>query len=74
MMPDTTGWALGAAGNVVRQAALTEPWRRPKMGMEVLTWLRGVDFFDAKNGWIVGGFGLILHTTDGGKTWLPCVG
>jgi photosystem II stability/assembly factor-like uncharacterized protein len=74
MMKDQTGWALGAAGNVVRQAALNEPWRRPKMGMELLSWLRGVDFFDAEHGWMVGGYGLILRTTDGGKSWIPCVG
>ena len=29
---------------------------------------------DKNDGWIVGGFGLILHTTDGGKTWLPSLG
>lgn len=74
MMQDMTGWALGAAGNVVRQASLNEPWRRPAMGMELLSWLRGVDFFDANNGWMVGGYGLILRTTDGGKSWIPCVG
>ncbi len=28
-----------------------------------------VKFVDAKNGWIVGEFGKILHTTDGGATW-----
>jgi photosystem II stability/assembly factor-like uncharacterized protein len=50
MMRDITGWALGAAGHVVRQADLSEPWRRPKLGMELLSWLRGVDFFDAKTG------------------------
>jgi photosystem II stability/assembly factor-like uncharacterized protein len=44
------------------------------MGMELLSWLRGVDFFDANNGWMVGGYGLILRTTDGGKSWIPCVG
>jgi len=26
---------------------------------------------DKNDGWIVGGFGLILHTKDGGKTWIP---
>ncbi|HKS71128.1 MAG TPA: hypothetical protein VJQ45_11940, partial [Ktedonobacterales bacterium] len=26
-------------------------------------------FADAYNGWLVGGFGTILHTRDGGKTW-----
>ena len=30
-------------------------------------------FFDDKHGWIVG-FGVILHTEDGGKTWRFCTG
>ena len=41
---------------------------------EVLTWLRGLAFSDVQNGWLVGGFGLIYCTTDGGKTWLPSQG
>lgn len=31
--------------------------------------LTGVSFADAKNGWAVGHWGVILHTTDGGETW-----
>lgn len=72
--PDTTAWAVGAAGQVARQTSPGEPWKRASLGMEVLTWLRGVDFIDKQNGWIVGGYGLILHTTDGGQSWLPSVG
>jgi len=30
-----------------------------------------VFFSDARNGWIVGEFGTILHTEDGGGTWQP---
>jgi len=29
----------------------------------------GVSFVDARTGFIVGGYGTILHTTDGGATW-----
>jgi photosystem II stability/assembly factor-like uncharacterized protein len=39
--------------------------------MRLFTWLRGIDFFDQNTGWIVGGFGTILRTKDGGKTWTP---
>ena len=42
--------------------------------MEVVTWLRGMSWFDQQNGWIVGGFGTILHTKDGGQTWIPSLG
>jgi photosystem II stability/assembly factor-like uncharacterized protein len=31
--------------------------------------LNAVAFADEQQGWIVGEFGLILHTTDGGQTW-----
>jgi len=29
----------------------------------------GIQFLDPKNGWMVGEFGNIRHTSDGGKTW-----
>jgi len=74
MFPDTTAWAVGAAGLVVHQPSTGEPWLRVPLGMEVNTWLRGVYFRDKNDGWIVGGFGLIMHTTDGGKSWLPALG
>ncbi len=32
--------------------------------------MRGIHFFDANNGWAVGDFGKIIHTTDGGATWV----
>ena len=32
---------------------------------------RDVYFLDAKNGWIIGDKGTIIHTTDGGKNWEP---
>jgi photosystem II stability/assembly factor-like uncharacterized protein len=73
-MKDTSGWALGAAGQVVRQAQPNTAWQRASLGMELLSWLRGIDFHDDSHGWMVGGYGLILRSTDGGKTWLPCVG
>ncbi len=36
--------------------------------------LTQVRFADAIHGWIVGYYGLILHTDDGGKTWRFCFG
>ena len=35
--------------------------------------LRGVHFVSARQGWIVGATGTILHTTDAGGTWTPQV-
>ena len=33
--------------------------------------LLGVDFTDTENGWAVGTYHTILHTTNGGDTWFP---
>jgi photosystem II stability/assembly factor-like uncharacterized protein len=74
LFADGTGWAIGAAGEVVRLATADGEWQRAKLGMEVVTWLRGMSWIDQQNGWIVGGFGLILHTKDGGQTWIPSLG
>jgi photosystem II stability/assembly factor-like uncharacterized protein len=73
-LPDGNGWAVGAAGEVMRRLPGETAWKRAKLGQEVLTWLRGLSFSDDQNGWMVGGFGLIYRTTDGGKTWLPSQG
>ena len=67
-------WAVGAAGEVLNRSGGTGAWKRAQMGQDVLTWLRGISFSDPQNGWIVGGYGLIYRTTDGGKTWLPSQG
>jgi len=73
-LPNGDGWAVGAAGEVVRRPPGETAWKRAKLGQDVLTWLRGLSFSDAQNGWMVGGFGLIYRTTDGGKSWLPSQG
>ena len=73
LFADGNGWAIGAAGEVVRTSGQGQ-WQRAKLGMEVVTWLRGMSWVNAQNGWIVGGFGLILHTKDGGQTWIPSLG
>ncbi len=74
ILPDGTGWGVGAAGEVIRKGPADPAWTRAKIGQDVLTWLRSISFSDPKNGWMVGGFGLIFRTTDGGKTWLPSQG
>ncbi len=71
---DGSGWAVGAAGQVVKTEAGSDVWTRANIGQEVATWLRGVSFSDQQYGWLVGGYGLIYHTEDGGKSWLPVQG
>ena len=73
-LPNGDAWAVGAAGEVVRRPPGEAKWKRAKLGQDILTWLRGLSFSDEKNGWLVGGFGLIYRTTDGGKNWLPSQG
>jgi photosystem II stability/assembly factor-like uncharacterized protein len=74
VFPDGKGWAIGAAGEVVQLTDAGGEWQRAKLGMEVLTWLRGMNWLDENNGWIVGGHGGILHTKDGGQNWIPSLG
>ena len=73
-LQDGTGWAVGSAGEVVTREPDGASWKRAKLGQDVLTWLRGISFSDPQHGWMVGGFGLIYRTTDGGQTWLPSQG
>jgi photosystem II stability/assembly factor-like uncharacterized protein len=68
------GWAAGASGQVLQRAAADQPWKPAGLGMEVSTWIRGMAWWDENIGWLVGGYGLILHTTDGGRTWSPALG
>jgi photosystem II stability/assembly factor-like uncharacterized protein len=74
LFPNGSGWAIGAAGQVVRRKAGERTWHIADLGQPVFTWLRGISFFGEQHGWLVGGYGLILRTTDGGKTWFPCFG
>ncbi len=71
---DGNAWAVGAAGEVVHRAPGAAEWTRADLGMQIYTWLRAIDFADAQNGWLVGGYGTILRTGDGGKTWRQCLG
>ena len=42
-------------------------WEDRSLGKDIT--LNAVTFVDEKEGWIVGEFGTILHTSDGGETW-----
>ena len=72
--PDGSGWAVGAAGQVVKTDGKSGVWTRANIGQDVSTWLRALSFSDPQYGWLVGGYGLIYHTEDGGKSWLPVQG
>jgi photosystem II stability/assembly factor-like uncharacterized protein len=69
---DGNGWISGGAGRVLQLQG--DAWKPASLGLPVVPWLRSVDFLDENSGWIVGGYGTIIHTTDGGKTWRMSVG
>ena len=72
--PDGSGWVTGGAGEVLKREGTGATWKRAKIGQDISTWLRAIDFSDPQHGWMVGGYGLIFRTTDGGKSWLPSQG
>lgn len=53
---DEADWQLGSAKDKTENAPIANP-------------LLDVWFSDANNGWIVGAFGTLLKTTDGGASW-----
>lgn len=61
--------AASAADTKRAEALVTEAERFAAQGTE--NPFLDVAFEDAENGWIVGAFGLIFRTTDGGATWQP---
>ena len=63
--------AVGAQLNVPSQATLAiyeSDWQKQTTYPTGQT-LYDVQMISADEGWAVGGFGLIIHTIDGGKTW-----
>jgi photosystem II stability/assembly factor-like uncharacterized protein len=64
----------------MQQAAVSSPWLAKELEKTMAqsatadVWpsaLLDLMFLDAERGFAVGSFGLLLATTDGGKTWLP---
>jgi photosystem II stability/assembly factor-like uncharacterized protein len=75
------GWACGDESTWLWTNNGGETWNAERMevsqvGLSTETTLAvpdiiyyGVQFLDQQNGWIIGEFGNIRHTSDGGKTW-----
>ncbi len=68
IQPNGIRWVVGSSGQVVT-AGPTGAFARGSLGSAISSWLRRIVFLDDKHGWVVGGFGLIMNTDDGGKTW-----
>jgi photosystem II stability/assembly factor-like uncharacterized protein len=68
----TDGLSTGLTGNALR----LEPggvWAHDPAVPQLPFPLSAVRFFDTQHGWIVG-YGTILYTEDGGKSWRRCDG
>ncbi len=71
--PNGDRWVVGASGQV-SFAPAGKPFVKGDLGSAVNNWLRRMRFYDDKVGWVVGGFGLIMYTDDGGETWFRRLG
>lgn len=60
--------AVGEHGTVALSDDEGLKWRNAKVPVDVN--LTGVAFADEHNGWAIGQMGVVLHTSDGGETWL----
>lgn len=66
-MAGSRSFAVGDYGLVLWRDNPVDTWQQAAVETSVM--LTAVDFADAENGWAVGHHGVIIHTTDGGKTW-----
>jgi len=73
ILPNGSVWVVGASGQVVSAAAGAE-LGQGTFGTQVTNWIRDIEFYDDQNGWAIGGFGFIMTTSDGGKTWFRRIG
>ena len=72
-LPGGATWAVGGSGQAI-YAAPGAQLGKGNLGTRVTNWIRDVEFYDDNVGWMVGGFGFIMNTTDGGKTWFRRIG
>jgi photosystem II stability/assembly factor-like uncharacterized protein len=73
LLPGGAAWSVGGSGQAIYQPAGGE-LGKGNLGTRVTNWIRDVEFYDDNIGWMVGGFGFIMNTNDGGKTWFRRIG
>ena len=70
---DQTGYAVGHEQNmaaIYRTLDGGNSWLKTPLDTTTSGHLNDVEFSDENNGWAVGYWGWILHTTDAGQTWV----
>ncbi|NQD94366.1 glycosyl hydrolase, partial [Pseudomonas sp. CrR25] len=60
--------AVGERGIILLSDDSGTSWRQARVPVSVS--LTAVQFIDAEHGWAVGHLGVVLHTADGGETWV----
>jgi photosystem II stability/assembly factor-like uncharacterized protein len=60
--------SVGYRGHIIYSDNAGKTWQQAEVPVSVL--LNAVSFVDEEYGWAVGHSGVILHTTDGGKSWV----
>ena len=64
------GTGIASPGSTLPVASAADRWTfADSLGIGVP--FDGVDFISASEGWVSGASGVIIHTTDAGKTWAP---
>lgn len=66
---DGAVWVAGHDGLIAHRPAQESSWTLQHYAPEREAPLFGIHFMDARHGLAVGGFGMVMHTADGGKTW-----
>jgi photosystem II stability/assembly factor-like uncharacterized protein len=74
----TEGWVIGDDCTLFHTTDGGATWSKERLTMVPGAALRRLDFVDAENGWLIGScfpdgydsWGVVLHTTDGGETWV----
>lgn len=73
ILPNGNIWGVGGSGQAV-SGSIDGGLSKGDLGTRVTNWIRDVEFYDDNVGWMVGGFGFIMNTNDGGKTWFRRIG
>jgi photosystem II stability/assembly factor-like uncharacterized protein len=76
----TEGWVIGDDRTLFHTTDGGTTWSKERLDMVPGAELRRLDFVDAEHGWLIGNcfpggqtydmWGVVLHTTDGGDSWV----